>query len=52
MGGVTREGLPGSAYDAPSDRTDLEAFLERSDGEPHQFRFIVSPEDSARLRDL
>jgi type IV secretory pathway VirD2 relaxase len=50
--GVTREGLPGHAYDVSMDNADLDAFLERSDGDPHQFRFIVSPEDSARLPDL
>jgi type IV secretory pathway VirD2 relaxase len=50
--GVTRDGLPGDVYDVSSDDIDLEAFLERSAGDPHQFRFIVSPEDSVRLRDL
>jgi type IV secretory pathway VirD2 relaxase len=50
--GVTRAGLPGCVYDASTDDTDLEAFLDRSHGDPHQFRFIVSPEDSARLPDL
>jgi type IV secretory pathway VirD2 relaxase len=50
--GVTREGLPGQVYNVSSDDADLEAFLGRSEADPHQFRFIVSPEDSARLRDL
>jgi type IV secretory pathway VirD2 relaxase len=50
--GVTREGLPGHVYDASKDNADLDAFLERSQGDPHQFRLIVSPEDSARLPDL
>jgi len=50
--GVTREGLPGRLYDASSEDADLEAFLDRSDRDPHQFRFMVSPEDSARLIDL
>ena len=50
--GVTREGLPGHVYDASKDKADLDAFLERSEGDPHQFRFIVSPEDSVRLPDL
>ena len=44
--GVTREGSPGHVYDVSSDDIDLEAFLERSEGDPHQFRFIVSPEVS------
>ena len=50
--GVTREGLPGHVYDASSDSADVDAFLERSERDPHQFRFIVSPEDSPRIRDL
>jgi type IV secretory pathway VirD2 relaxase len=40
---VTREGLPGDLYDAKLDQADGAAFLERSDGDRHQFRFIVSP---------
>ncbi len=50
--GITRDGLPGRLYDATSDDVDGGAFLDRSEGDPHQFRFIVSPEDSARLPDL
>jgi type IV secretory pathway VirD2 relaxase len=50
--GVTREGLPGQLYDAAHDEADGSAFLDRSGHDPHQFRFIVSPEDSARLADL
>jgi type IV secretory pathway VirD2 relaxase len=50
--GVTREGLSGHVYDASNDDADLEEFLARSESDPHQFRFIVSPEDSAQLRDL
>ena len=50
--GVTREGEPGRLYDAASDEADGKAFLERSDGDRHQFRFIVSPEDGAELDDL
>jgi type IV secretory pathway VirD2 relaxase len=50
--GVSRDGLPGQLYDARSDQADAEAFLRRSERDAHQFRFIVSPEDSARLRDL
>jgi type IV secretory pathway VirD2 relaxase len=50
--GITRDGLPGRLYDATSDDVDGGAFLDRSEGDPHQFRFIVSPEDSARLQDL
>jgi type IV secretory pathway VirD2 relaxase len=50
--GVTREGMPGQLYDASHDEADGSAFLDRSGHDPHQFRFIVSPEDSARLADL
>ncbi|MGE0853845.1 MAG: DUF3363 domain-containing protein [Hyphomicrobiaceae bacterium] len=50
--GITRDGQPGRLYDATSDDVDGNAFLDRSEGDPHQFRFIVSPEDSARLPDL
>jgi type IV secretory pathway VirD2 relaxase len=50
--GVTREGLPGNLYEAKLDRVDGAAFLERSDGDRHQFRFIVSPEDATEYEDL
>lgn len=50
--GVTRDGLPGELYDADNDRADGKAFLERSDGDRHQFRFIVSAEDAAEYEDL
>jgi type IV secretory pathway VirD2 relaxase len=50
--GVTREGNPGQLYDANRDRADGSAFLDRSADDPHQFRFMVSAEDSARLADL
>jgi type IV secretory pathway VirD2 relaxase len=50
--GITRDGGPGQLYNATSDRVDGNAFLDRSERDPHQFRFIVSPEDSGRLQDL
>jgi type IV secretory pathway VirD2 relaxase len=50
--GVTREGMAGHLYDTSHDEADGSAFLDRSEQDPHQFRFIVSPEDSARLADL
>ncbi len=50
--GVTREGDVGRLYDAQHDDVDGRALLERSDNDPHQFRFIVSAEDSARMSDL
>lgn len=50
--GVTREGAPGQLYAAEQDRADGPAFLERADGDRHQFRFIVSPEDGAGYENL
>ncbi len=50
--GVTREGAAGHLYDRDGDQVDGGAFLDRSENDPHQFRFIVSAEDSARLADL
>jgi type IV secretory pathway VirD2 relaxase len=50
--GVTREGHPGKLYDAGSDDADGQALLDRSEHDPHQFRFIISAEDSERLADL
>lgn len=50
--GVTRDGQPGQLYDRTQDRTDGGAFIERGEGDRHQFRFIVSPEDGAQYDDL
>lgn len=50
--GVSKEHEPGRLYDANGDDADGGAFLERSDGDRHQFRFIVSPEDATELGDL
>ena len=50
--GVTREGEPGRLYDAVGDEADGKAFNERGEGDRHQFRFIVSAEDSDQLQDL
>lgn len=50
--GVTREGAPGELYSADRDQADGKAFLERCDGDRHQFRFIVSAEDGAEYPDL
>ncbi|WP_369404231.1 hypothetical protein [Sphingomonas soli] len=50
--GVTREGEPGQLYSAERDRADGKAFLERCDGDRHQFRFIVSAEDGSEYPDL
>src|SRR3546814_8501964 len=45
--GVTREGTPGELYSADRDTADDKAFLQRCDGDRHQFRFIVSAEDGS-----
>jgi type IV secretory pathway VirD2 relaxase len=50
--GVTREGAPGRLYDATGDDVDSAAFLERAEKDPHQFRFVVSADEGARLADL
>jgi type IV secretory pathway VirD2 relaxase len=50
--GVGRDGQPGQAYSADSDAADVKAFEERSQGDRHQFRFIVAPEDAVDLDDL
>lgn len=50
--GVTREGSPGQLYSADKDIADGKAFLERCDGDRHQFRFIVSAEDAPEYPDL
>ncbi|UVC15141.1 relaxase/mobilization nuclease RlxS [Mesorhizobium onobrychidis] len=50
--GVTREGAPGELYGADSDSVDGTAFLDRAEGDRHQFRFIVAPEDSTEYDDL
>jgi type IV secretory pathway VirD2 relaxase len=50
--GVTREGSPGQLYSATADRADGSTFLDRSAGDPRQFRLIVAAEDGAELSDL
>lgn len=50
--GVTREGAPGGLYSADRDVADGKAFLERCDGDRHQFRFIISAEDGDQYPDL
>ena len=50
--GVSKEHEPGRLYDAMTDEANGKTFLERSDGDRHQFRFIVSPEDATELADL
>lgn len=50
--GVTREGTPGELYGPDQDRAEGKDFLDRCDGDRHQFRFIVSPEDGDQYPDL
>jgi len=50
--GVTREGTPGELYSADRDTADGKAFLQRCNGDRHQFRFIVSAEDGSEYPDL
>lgn len=50
--GVTRDGQPGSLYDRENDKVDRKSFIDRAEGDRHQFRFIVSPEDGAQYDDL
>ncbi|RZJ97552.1 MAG: DUF3363 domain-containing protein [Novosphingobium sp.] len=50
--GTSRSGERGTLYGPDSDHADRDAFLERSAGNRHQFRFIVSPEDGAEYEDL
>ena len=50
--GVTRDGQPGELYSADKDVADGKALLERSTGDRHQFRFIISAEDGDQYQDL
>ena len=50
--GTTRDGARGQLYGAEADKVDGKTFLEKGEGDRHQFRFIVSPEDGADYEDL
>jgi len=50
--GTTRTGKRGELYGPDSDHVDGKAFLETGQGDRHQFRFIVAPEDGAEYDDL
>ena len=50
--GVTPDGKRGQAYGQIRDEVDLKEFDRRGQGDRHQFRFIVSAEDGAELKDL
>jgi len=50
--GVTKDGEPARMFNADSENADVGAFVRRTAGDRHHFRFIVSPEDAADLTDL
>jgi type IV secretory pathway VirD2 relaxase len=50
--GVERDGSGGLLYDRENEAADARAFLERCEGDRHQFRIIVSAEDAIELGDL
>lgn len=50
--GSSRTGERGQLYGADADKVDGKAFLDRADGDRHQFRFIVSAEDGCDYEDL
>ncbi|RWX64266.1 relaxase/mobilization nuclease RlxS [Mesorhizobium sp. M2A.F.Ca.ET.039.01.1.1] len=50
--GVTRQGEPGELYGADRDRVESKDFINRADGDRHQFRFIVAAEDGIEYDDL
>ena len=49
---ATPDGAPSGLYSADRDVADGAAFVERGNGDRHQFRFIVSPEDGDQYPDL
>jgi len=50
--GVTPDGKRGRLYDTLSDDVDGASFIEKAEGDRHQFRFIVSAEGATELADL
>jgi type IV secretory pathway VirD2 relaxase len=50
--GVDRSGEPGKLYGPDADEVDGGQFTERFEGDQHQFRIIVSPDDGDQLSDL
>jgi type IV secretory pathway VirD2 relaxase len=50
--GVDKSGQPGKLYGSDLDEVDGAAFIEKCEGDRHQFRIIVSPDDGDRLADL
>ncbi len=50
--GVDRNGEPGKLYGPELDDVDGSAFTDKCDGDRHQFRIIVSPDDGEQLAAL
>jgi type IV secretory pathway VirD2 relaxase len=50
--GTTRDGERGALYSEREDRADGREFVARGEGDRHQFRFIVAPEDGSEYEDL
>jgi type IV secretory pathway VirD2 relaxase len=50
--GVTPEGEPGQLYGPETDKANGTAFLDNCEGDRHQFKLILSPDDGAELADL
>jgi type IV secretory pathway VirD2 relaxase len=50
--GVTPEGEAGQLYGPETDEANGTAFLDSCEGDRHQFRLIVSPDDGAELAEL
>jgi type IV secretory pathway VirD2 relaxase len=50
--GVDRSGEQGKLYGSEFDEVDGGAFTDKCEGDRHQFRIIVSPDDGDRLADL
>ncbi len=50
--GTDREHGPGKLYGPEHDDVDGKAFLAKGEGDRHQFRIILSPEDADALSDL
>ena len=49
---ATPDGAPGGLYSADRDVADGATFVQRGNGDRHQFRFIVSAEDGDQYSDL
>jgi type IV secretory pathway VirD2 relaxase len=50
--GVTRDGEKARLFGRETEDADPKAFAERSQGDRHHFRFIVSPEDAPEMAGL